>query len=281
MRAIFAVIATFYFLNFSAQSDLKFDKRFVQSEDQWVAFPADSLGNYPYGFIYIDSQAGLTLDYSGNFIVDKNGKFIAEASEEQTSMKVRLEPNNRLVAFLPEQRLKELNLKRIPEWLEVYKRDLNTIERLYHWGYMYNGWNECERALEFLEQAKVINPDFSGLRVELAFSYNCLKRYSEAIAILKKALLANPTDAYTHKELIFAQAHNGQLADAEKSYRKAVSKCPEKVYNAENAYNILQAYYLKKDVKKFSNWFTEMTSVFATSEQFDKLAKKMKAELEQ
>lgn len=56
------LIFTIYFISiFSiAQSKLVFDKKFVQCEDKWVAFPADSTGSYNLGFIYIDSQAGLT-----------------------------------------------------------------------------------------------------------------------------------------------------------------------------------------------------------------------------
>lgn len=61
-------------LKSNGQTDLQFNKKFIQSEDQWVAFSADSLGNHSFGFIYIDAQAGLTLNYSGSFKIDSNGK---------------------------------------------------------------------------------------------------------------------------------------------------------------------------------------------------------------
>jgi len=58
------LIFTFFitFLSYG-QSNLVFDKKIVQSEDKWVAFPADSTGPYNFGFIYIDADAGLTFRF--------------------------------------------------------------------------------------------------------------------------------------------------------------------------------------------------------------------------
>ena len=63
-------------LKSNGQTDLQFNKKFIQSEDKWVAFSADSIGNHLFGFIYIDAQAGLTLNYNGSFKIDSNGKYI-------------------------------------------------------------------------------------------------------------------------------------------------------------------------------------------------------------
>lgn len=279
MKHIFTLLTIISTFNIFAQEKLNFDKRFVQSEDKWVAFKPDSLSSYNFGFIYIDPEAGLTLDYAGSFTIDNNGKFIHKKREVESSMKYRLEANNVLVAFIPESKFSELNIKKTPDWLKYYKKDENSIERLYNWGYMYNGWNECEKALEFLEKAKKINPDHKGLRVELAFSYNCLKRYQDAISILEDALKSNPLDAYVNKELIFAQTKIGKLKEAENVCRKVVRDCPDKTYNAENAYNILQAYYIKKEVKKFNDWLAESNSYLSSDERFKSLAEKMKVEL--
>ena len=99
MNKIFTILFLVLTLNLSAQSQLQFDKKFVESEDKWVAFPADSIGNYNFGFIYIDAQAGLTLEYEGFFKIDQTGKFILDKNEKTSSMKYRLQPNNTLVAF--------------------------------------------------------------------------------------------------------------------------------------------------------------------------------------
>jgi len=263
----------------SAQNSLQFDKKFVQSEDRWVAFSADSIGNHPYGFIYIDSQAGLTFDYEGTFKIDEKGKFISTKKELQGAMKYRLEPNNNLVAFIPESKFTELQIQKVPDWLKGYKTDEGSIDRLYKWGYMYNGWNECEKALEFLEKANKINSDYKGLQVELAFSYNCLKRYNDAITVLNKAVKQNPLDSYTNKELIYALVKNGNLEEAKNVYRKVLKEVKDKTYNSENAYNILQYYFIKKDVKNFESWLSEANSDLLSKPNFKNLVEQMKTEL--
>ncbi len=281
MCKTFTLLLLLFVFNLSAQNQLQFDKKFVQSEDKWVAFSADSTGAYPYGFIYIDSQAGLTFDYEGTFKIDSKGKFIPKRREIDGQMKYRLQPNNNLVASIPESKFEELNIDKVPNWLKFYKEDEGSIKRLYNWGYMYNGWNECEKGLEYLEKAQKIDPEYKGLRVELAFSYNCLKQYQKAVDILKIALQKEPLDAYTNKELIYAETKNGNLQDAENVCRKVFKECTDKTYNAENAYNVLQAYYIKKDIKNFNNWFAEANTYLMNDQKIKPLAQQMKVELKQ
>jgi tetratricopeptide (TPR) repeat protein len=243
-------------INLKAQTDLKFDKRFVESEDRWVAFQIDKDSSYVYGFIYIDAQAGLTLNYEGSFKISSEGNFIPKKLDT-INMKIRLEPNKVLVAFIPENRFAELQIQITPEWLKYYKTDTASVERLYKWGYMYNGWDECAKALTYLEKAKKINPNFKGLGVELAFSYNCLLQFDKAILVLRNALVSNPTDAYINKELIYAQIKSGQLDKASESCKNAISVCKDKTYNAENCYNLLHELYIKKDKENFNLWVDE------------------------
>ncbi len=253
------LIFTIYFISiFSiAQSKLVFDKKFVQCEDKWVAFPADSTGSYNLGFIYIDSQAGLTFDFEGSFKIDETGKFNFKKREMEGSMKYRLEPNTVLVAFIPEIKFSELGIKKVPDWLKFYKEDENTVERQYRWGYIYNGWGECEKALEFLNRAYKLNSKHEGLKVEIAYSYNCLKNYKKAIEVLMQSINEETVTAYTIKELIYSQAKNGDLKDAENTFNLFLSKISDTTYKSENAYNILQGYYLKKDYANFQRWLTE------------------------
>ena len=196
-------------------------------------------------------------------------------------MKFRLQPDYNLVAFIPESKYLELNIAKEPDWLKNYKTDEGSIARLYKWGFMYNGWNECEKALEYLEKAQKIDAEYKGLRVELAYSYNCLKQYQKAVDILKIALKKEPLDAYTNKELIYAETKNGNLKEAEDVCRKVFKEVSDKTYNAENAYNVLQAYYIKKDIKNFNNWFAEASSYIMSDQRFKPLAEQMKAELKQ
>lgn len=273
------ILIIFFLSTFNcfSQEKLIFNTKFTQSEDKWVAFEADSIGSHNFGFIYIDSQAGLTFDYAGTFKIDNNGKFILKKKELEGSMKVRLEPNNRLVAIIPESHFTELEISKFPEWLKYYKEDENTIERLYKWGYMYNGWEECAKALEFLEKAKKINPDYKGLRVELGFSYNCLGQFQNAINILKDAIKLEPNDAYIYKELIYSQINNNQLDDAISTYDRVVSEITDKAYNNENAFNILGVYFRQKNLEKFNEWINK--TQIDKDKRFGPYVEKLKKEM--
>lgn len=250
-----AVFLFLFSIPFYSQTELKFDKKFVKSEDHWVAFPADSIGQYPFGFIYIDSQAGLTLDYSGTFKIE-NGKYIA-TKIGRSSQKVRLQPNNTLVAFIPNQKLKELAVDEIPTWLKIYKGDEESIEHLYNWGYMYNGYNEIEKALTYLEKAEKIDSNYKGLQTELAYSYNALKKFDKAEIALSKALKQNPKDCYSLKELAYTEQNMGKLKESAAVYDKMKVDCTEKNYIQETAYNIAYRYYELKDKKNFEKWNIE------------------------
>lgn len=240
----------------NGQALLSFEKRFVHCEDKWVAFQADKDSSHPFGFIYIDQQAGLTLNYEGSFKITSEGKFVA-TKLENTNYKVRLKPNNVLVALIPENKFKELEIQATPEWLENYKNDTNSVSRLHRWGFLYNGWGECAKALTYLERAQQTDPKYKGLAVELAYSYNCMGRFENAIEVLTKALSDNPNDAYTNKELIYAQMKSGQLDKASESCRKAIEICEDTTYNGENCYNLLYSFYTRKDKPNFNLWLNE------------------------
>jgi tetratricopeptide (TPR) repeat protein len=239
-----------------AQTLLSYDKHFTESEDHWVAYPMGDDSTHVYGFIYIDAHAGLTLNYEGRFKINPDGHYTPKKMDS-VGIKYRLEPSDFLVAFIPESKYEELKIKPIPDWLKYYKTDTATIERLYKWGFTYNGWDQCAKALTYLQKAEKIDSNFKGLAVELAFSYNCLGRYEDAVTVLLAAISVNPTDAYTNKELIYAQINSGKLANASESCKRAIAVCPDKSYNGENCYNLLHTYYKNRDRVNFYDWLKE------------------------
>jgi tetratricopeptide (TPR) repeat protein len=276
MKHLF-IFLSFYTATLYAQTTLQFDKRFVECEDKWVAFEKGKDSSYPYGFIYIDAAAGLTLNYEGSFTITEAGKFITKKIDS-TNFKIRLTPNNVKVAFIPESKYVELAIAATPDWLRFYKTDTASVERLYKWGYMYNGWNSCAKALTYLEKAQTINADFKGLSVELAFSYNCLGQYEKAIAVLQHALATNPADAYTNKELIYAQLKSGQIDAAAKSCKTALELCTDTTFNGENCYNLLYSYFVKKDKANFAVWVKEAKKWTAGNASIAKSIKAMEDE---
>ncbi|WP_366183901.1 tetratricopeptide repeat protein [Flavobacterium ovatum] len=278
MKNIFLLLSLFNSLLFFGQDKLVFDTKFTQSEDKWVAFPADSTGAYGYGFIYIDLQAGLTLDYAGKFKIGSDGKFESTTKAATASMKYRLQPNNTLVAVIPDSHFAELKLAKFPDWLKIDKGDEKSIGYFYKLGYIYNGLKECQKGLELLQKAEKIDPDYKGLRVELAFSYNCLGNFEKSIAILKMALKKEPNNAYINKELIYSQINNNQIEIAITTYEKSVTELLDKTYNSENSFNILGAFYRKGNLDQFNKWI-EKTKI-DEDQKFKGYIAQMKNELE-
>lgn len=263
----------------NAQSNLTFNKRFVECEDKWVAFNKNKDNSYPYGFIYIDPEAGLTLNYQGTFKISSNGKFIPTKLDSVNNMIIRLKPNNILVAFIPKNKFTELKIDSIPTWLKFYKTNKNSIERLYKWGYMYNGWNECKKALTFLKKANQMNPNYKGLAVELAYSYNCLKQYDLAENILKENIKINPDNAYVNKEYIYTLSKNNKIKKAIQQYKLTKKTIKDKQYDVENCYNILQYFYFQKDQKKFNKWYEELSKLGIKNKMIKIYADRMKKDI--
>lgn len=257
---------------------LSFNKRYVECEDKWVAFKMNEDSTHTYGFIYIDEAAGLTFNYEGKFKLMPNNTLQVQKIEE-TNMKFRLEPNNVKVAILPETMYQDLQIDSIPEWLTYYKTNVNSIERLYKWGYLYNGWNECHKALEFLLKAKSINANYEGLAVELAYSYNCLGDFNKALEILEEAIKNNPTDSYINKEYIYTLVHNNDIDKAIEQYEKSLKSKIKNTYHAENCFNILGYYYKKKDVKNFDIWVKKIKKLPNDNELITKYIKGMEEEM--
>jgi len=261
-----------------AQTLLNFNKTSVECEDRWVAYEMDKDSSYAYGFIYIDAQAGLTLNYEGKFKIATNGVFIPKKLDS-TSLKVRLEQNRVKLAFIPESKFTELKITAVPDWLRFYKTDTASVQRLYRWGFLYNGWDMCAKALTYLERAQKIDPKFKGLQVELAFSYNCLHQFDKAIDALNGVLEIDPTNAYVWKELVYAQAESGQLDDAAKNCTKALSVCTDKEYNGEMCYNLLHQFYVKKDKVNFNLWLAVTKKWGSTNANIAKSVKAMEEEI--
>jgi tetratricopeptide (TPR) repeat protein len=247
-----------------AQTQLKFDKRFVECEDKWVVFRPDKDGTYHYGFIYIDEQAGLTQQVGGAFTIAQDGTYVRiPQGLDSTSIKVRLQPNQVRVALLPPAAFASLKIKATPEWLHFYKTDTVSVKHLYRWGFLYNVWDESAKALTYLQRAQQLDPNFSGLAPELAYTYNALQQYDKAIPVALNGLKTAPDNCYTYKELSYAQLQLGQLKDAAATYQKSVSLCTDKEIKSEIAFNLTGQYYRAKDRSNFDYWAKE-TAKWAT-----------------
>ncbi len=278
MKKLLLIVLTLTTIKIFAQNNLIFNKRYIECEDKWVAFNMDKDTSYTYGFIYIDSEAGLTLNIEGSFKQQSDSSLSIEKFEG-TNIKIRLENNNVKVAIIPESMYSDLKIDTIPEWLKLYKTDVDSINRLYKWGYMYNAWGLCEKALGFLLKAKSINSKYDGLLVEIAYSYNCLKQFDLSEELLAEALQNNPTDAYTNKEYIYTLTQQKKIQKAIEQYEKSLELKIDNTFNAENCFNILAQFYYIKDVKNFKRWVKELKKWPNNNSEIDNYVNIMKKEL--
>lgn len=250
-------------------TELKFDTKYFNAVDNWVAFPnKDTDSIYAYGFIYLDNQAGFTLNYEGKIqIADNNLKLIAKDSSNIIGfMKYRLEPNTSLVSVLTENQISALNLPKEPEWLLIYKEGSDQIDYLKQEGYHYNHVGACEQALKPLLKAYGIDPHFDGLEFELAYAYNHLGQFEKAIPILDKAIENNPKNYYFFRELGYSYLGLNQIDKAEKTYRKGIKMSDNDFEKSEMSVNMAQAYFKLKNKKKFDEW-AELTKKYSTKDK--------------
>jgi len=273
------LIVLFSLITFTlnAQTTLKFDKRNVQCEDKWIAQQMNRDSTYTFGFIYIDEQAGLTFNYEGKFKIQDN--VFLRLKDDLPSFKVRLEPNFVAIAEIPEEKFKDLGVVKFPEWLKNYKEDENSIERLYRWGFLYNSWDECEKALVYLEQAQKLNPKYSGLEFELAYAYNALKQFDKAIIILESAIKTSPKECYLYKELSYSEVNDNRIDNAIKTYEEGIKVCKENDIKAEIAINIAEKFFNQKDIANFEKWSKETMKWASSGDQFSTYIEKLRNEI--
>ena len=277
MKNFILIICLFINICCVAQDKLNFDSKPIDCENKWVVFPSDSNGSYSYGFVYMDDKEGLLFDFAGSLKINSNGKFLISKKEKGNTIRFRLQPNKSLVAIIPESYFAEFNISKTPDWLNNYQVDENSTTRLFRWGATYNAWNECAKGLTYLEKVKKIDPNYKGLKTEIALSYNCLNQPQNAITILKEAIKQTPDDAYAYKELLYSQVQNNQLPDAINTYYKIEKDITDKTYKSENAFNILCAFYSQNNLKKFNEWinFTQIDK----DERFGPYVEKFKTDL--
>ena len=278
MKFLLLFVGLFYCAAANAQVNLKFDKRFVECEDRWVAFQQDEDSSYAYGFIYIDAQAGLTMNYEGKFTVSREGMFVPKKLDS-VGVKYRLEANQVRVALVPESKFSELKIAAAPDWLKYYKNDTGSVDRLFRWGFLYNSWDECGKALTYLERAQQVNPKYKGLEFELAFAYNALKQYEKAKSVLESALKTSPDECYLYRELSLAEMNLDDLSGAADVARTGLNICTDNEVKGEIAFNLAYQYYKRKDIDNFRNWIKQAKKWGSANDQIMENANKMEADI--
>lgn len=230
-------------------------------EDRWVALyhrPQDT--DYTYGFVYIDPQAGFTVQYGGRFTIDANRKYRLTPNPippDKMNLKIRLDQNG-IAALLPPAALVELGLPEKPDWLKFYEDKTDPVTHKVSWGSFYNGIGDSRRAIDYLESAYKERPDSPNLGFELAYAYNALERSQDAIRLSKSEFAKNPKDELLCREMAFAYLHLKSYKEAATQYQVCVALCGDSeskmAEKSELAMNLSSTYKSLGDTSNSDEW---------------------------
>ena len=258
MKILLQLIIIFPIIGYSQKTvneTLKFDKEYFECEDKWIVFPkSEEDSTFTFGFIYLDEQAGFTFNLESEFMIDNSGNFIGNERDSMSNVKIRLEPNTKLVSIIPDNKLSELGLSAEPDWLHFYKTEEGTIKSLVKRGYHYNHVGASNLAIPYLEEAYQKEKDYKGLEFELAYSYNATNKYEKAISVLESAINNDPSNYFYYRELGFSQVRLNMIKEAETTYLTGIQKSDDKYQKSEMAINMTQAFYKLGDKSKFKKW---------------------------
>lgn len=253
--AIFSCVIVFTACKQKEHAKLTFDKRYIESTNHWTSLYTNQDSTYRYGYIYMDPKLGLAVHSEGTYKV-KDNVFVPTKTPAGALQNIHLEYSNTRVAWIPESRFDELQIKARPRWLDSMKIDSTSPAYLQKWAFTYNEWHENAKALIYLDRIKKIAPDFPGLDYEYAFYYEATHQYDKAEALLRQSLAARPTDFGLYKALIHEEVFSNQMDKAEQNYQAALPYCTTE-QKAELSYNICLIYYNQKNKPKFAQWAAE------------------------
>jgi tetratricopeptide (TPR) repeat protein len=210
---------------------LSYNVHMSDCEGRWVALyhkPEDG-PQYTFGFVYIDPQAGFTLEFGGYFTIHGDGSFHAipdPIHSNKAAFKIRLEQNG-VAALLPHRALEELGLQEKPGWLKYYEDTANPVTHKVNWGFHYNAIGDSRRALDYLESAYDENPNAPRVVIELAYAYNALGRPGDALRVLKNEFAKKPKDELLCREMAYADLKLKNYKEATEQYPLCIALCDD------------------------------------------------------
>lgn len=111
--------------------------------------------------------------------------------------------------------------------IEWYKKTGNTPRALFHIGEACSDTGMLDTAIEYLEQAIALKPDYAQAYSLLCFAYQRLKKSSDALAAAKKAAELNPDCVEVWSNLASAYLTNGMYSEALAAAKKAIAMEPD------------------------------------------------------
>lgn len=246
---------------------LRYDLHMSDCENRWIALyhePEDN--DYTYAFVYVDPQAGFTVQYGGRFTIGGDGKYHLAPNPlppEKMNLKIRLDQNG-IAALLPSEALAQLGLPEKPDWLKFYEDKTDPVTHKVNWGFFYNSIGDSRRALDYLESAYKERPDAPRVVFELTYAYNATGRPEDAIRVAKSEFTKNPKDELGCREIAFAYLRLKSYKDATGQYEACIALCAESeagmAEKSELAMNMSAAYEALGDTANRDAWLEKAKS---------------------
>ena len=245
---------------------LTYNVHMSDCEGRWVALyrkPEDE-PRYIYGFVYIDPQAGFTLDFGGEFTIHGDGSYHAVPDpvhsiqgDHPADLRIRLEQNG-VAALLPHRALEKLGLPDKPDWFKFYLDTADPVTHKVNWGFFYNAIGDSRRALDYLQPAYGEDPDAPRVVIELAYAYNALGRPGDALRVLKTEFAKKPKNESLCREMAYAYLKLKSYREATEQYPVCIALCDDSqkgmAEKSELAFDLSTAYSGLGDPANHDAW---------------------------
>ena len=119
--------------------------------------------------------------------------------------------------------------------------DIFLAEAYYQMGVLRTEQADCERASDNFEQSVIINPTDADAKYELGSCYLVLKRYDDAVTVLRTATEFDPEFAVAHLAMGKALEGLDRPIDAAVAYNRAAAADPTLVEAAESLQRLGQS----------------------------------------
>jgi tetratricopeptide (TPR) repeat protein len=254
--AIFLFYSTLIIGQISKQPNIQFETEYIDAVDHWVVLPNKDLAanNYLLGYIYLDEIIGFSITYYAELSIDTDFNWTLRNNTQNLILKSKLDPKSPLLYIVTSDQIESLNLPEKPQWLKLYDDEIKTAEDLVLLGYHYNKVNKSNVAIPYLIKAYKINPKAKNLVFELAFAYNSMGNYKNAITILKEGLIYDTNNFMLYREMGFALLQLQNYDEAENIYELGIQICENETQIREMAIDMAQTFFGLKDVDRFEKW---------------------------
>lgn len=258
-KLLFVFIWTSLF--FSAQnklpSDIKFNTTIAEAENHWVIFPiGEKNSKWTLYYVYFDDESGYNVEL-GDKITIINDMFLKDKPDafKKASIKFRIQNLGEKVAVLSDERMKELGLEKLPNWLKLYRSNISEDERKFRKARTLNEAGLTGISLATLEGLRNNNFKSPQFYFQLAYAYNGQNRFVDAEKILIEAFNNGIKDDFLINQMHYALLHEkGKANQAADFLHGNLNDIKNKNLKSQCIINQISKFYNINDFSKTQDW---------------------------